>query len=71
MIEHLGTDVLVSPDEDDADIRDDFACAGREVTFGFDTLGGIFGGPRSLAMLEYAEMHRHEFAGGHRSPAAA
>jgi len=62
MIEHLGTDELVSPDDDDADIRDEFACAGREVTFGFDTLGGIFGRPPGLAMVEYAEMRRHEFA---------
>ena len=50
MIEYLGTDELVSPDDDDADIRDEFACAGREVTFGFDTLGGIFGRPPGLAM---------------------
>ena len=70
MIEHLGTDGLVSP-VDDADIRDEFACAGREVTFGFDTLGGIFGRPPGLAMLEYAEMRRHEFAGDHRSSSAA
>ena len=62
MIEYLGTDELVSPDDDDADIRDEFACAGREVTFGFDTLGGIFGRPPGLAM--------HEFAGDRRSSLA-
>ena len=70
MIEHLGTDGLVSP-VDDADIRDEFACAGREVTFGFDTLGGIFGQPASLAMLEYAQLRRHELIGDQRSSAAA
>ena len=71
MIEHPGTDGLVSPDDDDADIRDEFTCAGREVIFGFDTLGGIFGRPAGLAMLEYAELRRHEFTGDHRSSAAA
>ena len=70
MIEHLGTDGSVSPDSD-ADIRDEFACAGREATFGFDALGGIFGRPAGLAMLEYAESRRHELTGDHRSPAAA
>jgi hypothetical protein len=70
VIEHLGTDGLVSPG-DDADIRDEFACAGREVTFGFDTLGGIFGQPASLAMLEYAQLRRHELIGDQRSSAAA
>ena len=49
MIENLGIDGLVSLDDDDADIRDEFACAGREATFGFDTIGGIFGRPPSLA----------------------
>ena len=71
MIEYLGTDGLVSPDSDDADIRDEFACAGREATFGFDALGGIFGRPAGLAMLEYAESRRHESTGDHRSSAAA
>ena len=71
MIDHLGTDGLLSLDDDDADIRDEFARAGREVTFGFDTLGGIFSRPPGLAMLEYAEMCRHESTGGHRSWAAA
>jgi len=50
MIEYLGIDGLDPPD--DADIRDEFACAGREVTFGFDTIGGIFGRPLTLAMPE-------------------
>jgi len=71
MIDHLGTDGLLSLDDDDADIRDEFACAGREVTFGFDSLGGIFGRAPRLAMLEYAEMRRHESPGDHRSWAAA
>ena len=48
MIEQLGIDGLVPPDDDDADIRDEFACAGREAAFGFDTIGGILG--RSLAV---------------------
>ena len=46
MIEQLGIDGLVLPDDDDGDIRDEFVCAGREATFGFDTIDGIFG--RSL-----------------------
>jgi hypothetical protein len=71
MIEYLGSDGLVPPDADDADIRYEFVCAGREVTFGFDTIGGIFGRPPSLAMREYAELRRHESTGGHRSSAAA
>ena len=45
MIDHLGTDGLLSLDDDDADIRDEFACAGREVTFGFDALARDFGRP--------------------------
>ena len=52
MIEELGLDGLVRPDDDDAHIRDEFACAGREAIFGFDTIGGIFGGPLNLAMPE-------------------
>jgi hypothetical protein len=52
MIEQLEIDRLVPPDDDDADIRDEFACAGREVTFGFDAIGGIFGRPLNLAMRE-------------------
>ena len=71
MIEYLGSDGLVPRDADDADIRDELACAGREVTFGFDTIGGIFGRPPSLAMREYAELRRRESTDGHRSSAAA
>ncbi len=52
MIEELGIDGVVRPDNDDADIRDEFACAGREAIFGFDTIGGVFGRPRNLAMPE-------------------
>ena len=52
MIEQLGIDGLVRPDDDDADIRAEFACAGREAIFGFDTIGGIFGRPPNLAMHE-------------------
>ena len=51
MIEHLGIDGLVPPD-DDIDIRDELACAGREAAFGFDTIGGIFGRPLSPAVRE-------------------
>ena len=52
MIEQLGIDGLVSPDDEDADIRDELVFGGREATFGFDTIGGIFGRPSSLAMWE-------------------
>ncbi len=50
MIEHLGINGVVRPDDDDADIRDEFACAGREAAFGFDTIGAILG--RSLTRPE-------------------
>ncbi len=53
MIEELGIDGVVRPDNDDADIRDEFACAGREAMFGFDTIGGIFGRLPNLAMREF------------------
>ncbi|MGO8823811.1 MAG: hypothetical protein ACLQU9_01060 [Acidimicrobiales bacterium] len=46
----LGSDGLDPPD--DADIRDEFACAGREAVLGFHTIGGIFGRPLNLAMPE-------------------
>jgi len=52
MIEQLGIDGLVPPDDEDADIRDELVCAGREATFGFNTIGGIFGRPPSLATWE-------------------
>jgi len=52
MIEHLGIDGLVPPDDDDADISDELARAGREAIFGFDTIGGIFGRFPSVAMRE-------------------
>jgi hypothetical protein len=49
MIEPLGTNWLVSPDDDNADdIGDELACAGREAIFGFDAIGGIFGRPLNL-----------------------
>jgi hypothetical protein len=51
MIEQLGIDGLVPPD-DDADVRDEFGRAGREAVLGFDTIGGIFGRPVSLSMPE-------------------
>jgi len=65
MIEQLGIDGLVPPDEDDADIRDELVCAGREAIFGFGTIGGIFGRP-----LESSRLRRHESSGDHRSSAA-
>jgi hypothetical protein len=49
----LDLDGLVRLDDDDADIRDEFAFAGREAIFGFDTIGGIFGRPSNLAMPEF------------------
>ena len=54
MIEQLGIDGLVPPDDDDADIRDEFACAGREAMFGFDAIGGIFGRSPNLAKREFS-----------------
>ena len=52
MAENLGIDWLVPPDEFDADIGVELACAGREAIFGFDMLGELFSGPASLAMRE-------------------
>ncbi len=52
MVEQLGVDELVPPDDGNADIKDEFACAGREATFGFDTIGGIFDWSLSLGMQE-------------------
>lgn len=51
MIEHLGIEAQVPPD-DDADIRDECACAGREATIGFETIGGIVGWPLCPSMRE-------------------
>jgi len=50
MIEQLGIDGLVP--FDDADIRDECVCAGREAILGFDTMGGIVGRTPSPAMSE-------------------
>ena len=70
MIEHLGINGVVRPDDDDADIRDEFACAGREAAFGFDTIGAILGRSLSEAGI-LSRLRRQESSGGHRSSAAA
>jgi hypothetical protein len=41
MIEYLGISGLVPPD--DADIRNELTCAGREASLGFDAMVGLYG----------------------------
>ena len=41
MIEYLGISGLVPPD--DADIRNELTCAGREASLGFDVMVGLYG----------------------------
>ena len=41
MSEYLGVSGLLPPD--DADIRNELTCAGREASLGFDAMVGLYG----------------------------